>query len=121
LHKLKNPIKVKDKAIGQGVHGCLLLKVSLNNFQEGGKAFGWMLLLRYNHMRLSAESDLTIKWRRFLTNSRWERSKLNSHTPVLPCLSMMANGTAIKGQRRGKLDIIVEILLFCEHQKPRPA
>jgi predicted transcriptional regulator len=46
-------------------------------------------------------------------------SKLNSHELQFALLNHGQNRGNIKGQRRAKLDIIAEILLFCEHQKTK--
>jgi predicted transcriptional regulator len=44
-------------------------------------------------------------------------AKLNSHKLQFALLKHERSN--IKGQRRGKLDIIAEILLFCEEQKTK--
>jgi predicted transcriptional regulator len=54
-----------------------------------------------------------------LTNSPLGAPKLNSHTLQFALLKHDGEWNTIKGQRRGKLDIIAEILLFCEHQKTK--
>ena len=65
-------------------------------------------------------SDLTIKnGEGFLTNSPLGTPKLNSHTLQFALLKHDGEWNTIKGQRRGKLDIIAEILLFCERQKTK--
>jgi len=45
--------------------------------------------------------------------------KLNSHELQFALLRHDGEWSGIKGSRRGKLDIIAEILLFCEHQKTK--
>jgi len=46
-------------------------------------------------------------------------AKLNSHELQFALLKHEHERTNIKGARRGKLDIIAEILLFCEQQKTK--
>ncbi len=46
-------------------------------------------------------------------------AKLNSHELQFALLKHEGERSNIKGQRRGKLDIISEILLFCEEQKTK--
>src|SRR4030043_1625167 len=55
----------------------------------------------------------------FLTNSSTGMAKLNTHELQFALLKHEHEHNNIKGQRRGKLDIIAEILLFCEHQKTK--
>ncbi len=45
--------------------------------------------------------------------------KLNSHELQFALLKHDGEWIGIKGQRRGKLDIVAEILLFCERQKSK--
>ncbi len=45
--------------------------------------------------------------------------KLNSHALQFALLKHEGEWNGIKGSRRGKLDIIAEILLFCEQQKTK--
>ena len=45
--------------------------------------------------------------------------KLNSHELQFALLKHDRDWNNIKGARRGKLDIIAEILLFCERQKTK--
>ena len=45
--------------------------------------------------------------------------RLNSHELQFALLRHDGEWSGIKGSRRGKLDIIAEILLFCEHQKSK--
>jgi predicted transcriptional regulator len=54
-----------------------------------------------------------------LTTSVLSASKLNSHELQFALLKHDGEWNNIKGARRGKLDIIAEILLFCEHQKTK--
>ena len=54
-----------------------------------------------------------------LTTSALGVPKLNSHELQFALLKHNGEWTGIKGSRRGKLDIIAEILLFCEHQKSK--
>lgn len=46
-------------------------------------------------------------------------AKLNSHQLHFALLKHEREWGSIKGSRRGKLDIIAEILLFCEQQKTK--
>jgi predicted transcriptional regulator len=46
-------------------------------------------------------------------------AKLNSHQLHFALLKHEREWNSIKGSRRGKLDIIAEILLLCEHQKTK--
>jgi predicted transcriptional regulator len=52
-----------------------------------------------------------------LTSNSAGIAKLNSHE--LQFALLKHERSSIKGQRRGKLDIIAEILLFCEQQKTK--
>ena len=45
--------------------------------------------------------------------------KLNSHQLQFALLKHDGEWSSVKGARRCKLDIIAEILLFCEHQKTK--
>lgn len=45
--------------------------------------------------------------------------KLNSHKLPFALLRHDGEWSGIKSSRSGKLDIIAEILLFCEHQKTK--
>lgn len=45
--------------------------------------------------------------------------KLNSHELQFALLKHEREKNSIRGSRRGKLDIIAEILLFCEQQKTK--
>jgi predicted transcriptional regulator len=45
--------------------------------------------------------------------------KLNSHELQFALLRHDGEHNGLKGPRRGKLDIIAEILLFCEQQKTK--
>jgi predicted transcriptional regulator len=45
--------------------------------------------------------------------------KLNSHELQFALLKHDGEWNGIKGSRRGKLDVIAEILLFCEQQKTK--
>ncbi|MCW3999075.1 MAG: winged helix-turn-helix domain-containing protein [Candidatus Bathyarchaeota archaeon] len=45
--------------------------------------------------------------------------KLNSHELQFALLRHEGERSILKGSRRGKLDIIAEILLFCEQQKTK--
>ena len=54
-----------------------------------------------------------------LTISALGVPKLNSHELQFALLRHEGEWSWIKGKRRGKLDIIAEILLFCEHQKSK--
>ena len=54
-----------------------------------------------------------------MTTSALGVPKLNSHELQLALLKRNGEWSGIKGQRRGKLDIIAEILLFCERQKTK--
>jgi predicted transcriptional regulator len=47
--------------------------------------------------------------------------KLNSHELQFALLKHAREWNGIKGSRRGKLDIVAEILLFCEQQKTKTA
>jgi predicted transcriptional regulator len=46
-------------------------------------------------------------------------AKLNSHELQFALLKHEGEHNSLKGSRRGKLDIIAEILLFCEQQKTK--
>ncbi len=54
-----------------------------------------------------------------LTRSMGGTSKLNSNELQFALLKHDGEWNNIKGSRRGKLDIIAEILLFCEQQKTK--
>jgi predicted transcriptional regulator len=54
-----------------------------------------------------------------LTSTVLGTSKLNSHELAFALLKHDGEWSSFKGQRRGKLDIISEILIFCEHQKTK--
>ena len=54
-----------------------------------------------------------------MTSSALGMPKLNSHELQFALLKHDGEWSNIKGSRRGKLDIIAEILLFCEHQKTK--
>ncbi|HSV50324.1 MAG TPA: winged helix-turn-helix domain-containing protein [Candidatus Acidoferrales bacterium] len=54
-----------------------------------------------------------------MTSSSVGMAKLNSHELQFALLKHDYERNGIKGQRRGKLDIIAEILLFCEEQKTK--
>jgi predicted transcriptional regulator len=54
-----------------------------------------------------------------LTSNSLGTPKLNSHMLQFALLKHEGDWNSIKGSRRGKLDIIAEILLFCEHQKTK--
>ena len=54
-----------------------------------------------------------------MTTSNLGVPKLNSHELQFALLRHDGEWSGIKGSRRGKLDIIAEILLFCEHQKTK--
>jgi predicted transcriptional regulator len=51
--------------------------------------------------------------------STFSNAKLNSHALQFALLKHEGDWSGIKGSRRGKLDIIAEILLFCEQQKTK--
>jgi predicted transcriptional regulator len=46
-------------------------------------------------------------------------AKLNSHELQFALLRHERERSSLRGSRRGKLDIIAEILLFCEQQKTK--
>ena len=79
----------------------------------------------YNHIRLRAkaalnqikhgESNLTSS----LLGTSKLNSKLNSQELQFLLLKHQKEWSLAQGQRRGKLDIIAEILLFCEQQKTK--
>ena len=48
-----------------------------------------------------------------------DRKKLNSHALQFALLKHEREKNGARGARRGKLDIIAEILLYCEHQKTK--
>jgi predicted transcriptional regulator len=52
-------------------------------------------------------------------SSKAGSAKLNSHQLQFALLKHEKTRNNIKSQRRGKLDIIAEILLFCEQQKTK--
>ena len=54
-----------------------------------------------------------------MTSSSLGVPKLNSHALQFALLKHDGEWNGIKGARRGKLDIIAEILLFCEQQKTK--
>jgi predicted transcriptional regulator len=54
-----------------------------------------------------------------LTSSVVGATRLNSHELQFALLKHDGDWNNIKGSRRGKLDIIAEILLFCEQQKTK--
>jgi len=54
-----------------------------------------------------------------MTNAGLGSSKLNSHELQFALLKHQRDWNNTKGARRGKLDIISEILLFCERQKTK--
>lgn len=54
-----------------------------------------------------------------MTSSIVGTSKLNSHELQFALLKHDREWNNLKGARRGKLDIISEILLFCEQQKTK--
>jgi len=54
-----------------------------------------------------------------LTSSLQRASKLNSQELQFALLKHDKDWNVVKGSRRGKLDIIAEILLFCEQQKSK--
>jgi predicted transcriptional regulator len=54
-----------------------------------------------------------------LTSNSAGMAKLNSHELQFALLKHQHERNSIKGTRRGKLDIIAEILLFCEQQKTK--
>ncbi len=54
-----------------------------------------------------------------LTGSSAGMAKVNGHGLQYALLKRQRERNSIKGARRGKLDIIAEILLFCEQQKSK--
>jgi len=54
-----------------------------------------------------------------LINSSAGTAKLNSHELQFALLKHDRERNSLKGSRRGKLDIIAEILLFCDEQKTK--
>lgn len=54
-----------------------------------------------------------------LTSNSAGITKFNSHELQFALLKHQHERNSIKGARRGKLDIIAEILLFCEQQKTK--
>ncbi len=54
-----------------------------------------------------------------LTSLLQGTSKFNSHGLQFALLKHEKDWSLFKGSRRGKLDIIAEILLFCEQQKTK--
>jgi predicted transcriptional regulator len=54
-----------------------------------------------------------------LTSNVLGAPKLNSHELQFALLKHDGEWNSTKGARRGKLDIIAEILLFCERQKTK--
>jgi predicted transcriptional regulator len=80
-----------------------------------------VLLLTYSHIRLSADLTLLkIKLgRQELSSGAAGSSKLNSHQLQFALLKREKIRNNLKRQRRGKLDIIAEILLYCEQQKTK--
>jgi predicted transcriptional regulator len=54
-----------------------------------------------------------------LNNSFSGSAKFNSHERKFALLRYGREPSGFKGSRRGKLDIIAEILLFCEQQKTK--
>ena len=53
----------------------------------------------------------------FLTSNALGAPKLNSHALQFALLKHHGDWNSIRVQRRGKMDIIAEILLFCGNQK----
>ena|GEM_PF-632434 len=80
-----------------------------------------MLLLKYNHIRLRAKEALNEinHGDSNLTSSLLGTSKLNSQELLFARLKHEREWNVATGSRRGKLDIIAEILLFCEKQKTK--
>jgi predicted transcriptional regulator len=75
----------------------------------------------HNHIRLSAK-------KRFIQSKHGESNlpssslgtaKLNSEELQFALLKHEKEWSSNKGARRGKLDIMAEILLYCEHQKSK--
>lgn len=54
-----------------------------------------------------------------MTNSIQEKARLKFHGLQFALLKHANDRNSIKGQRRGKLDIIAEILLYCDQQRTR--
>jgi predicted transcriptional regulator len=75
----------------------------------------------YNHIRLRAKEALNqIKdGESRLTGSLPGTAKLNSQELQFALLKHEKELNIINGSRRGKMDIIAEILLFCEQQKTK--
>jgi len=55
----------------------------------------------------------------FFTTSALSTTKLTSRSLQIALLKHDSERNVIKGARRGKFDIIAEILLFCEYQKTK--
>lgn len=72
-------------------------------------------------MRLSTQKRLIqlIYGELSLTSNTVGAAKLNSHELQFALLKHEREWSNLKGARRGKLDIIAEILLFCEQQKTK--
>ena len=75
----------------------------------------------YNHMTLSAKIPLIHieHGEGSLTNSLAGNSKLNTQELQFALLKHQREWSNGKGARRGKLDIMAEILLYCEQQKSK--
>lgn len=75
----------------------------------------------YNHIRLRAKEAINqIKHGEgSLTSSLLGTAKLNSQELQFALLKHEKEWSIAKGSRRGKMDIIAEILLFCEEQKTK--
>lgn len=75
----------------------------------------------YNHIRLSAKEAINQfkHGESCLTSSLLGTTKLNSQELQFALLKHEKEWTVAKGSRRGKMDIIAEILLFCEEQKTK--
>ena len=54
-----------------------------------------------------------------MTSSSLGLPKLNSHALQFALLKHDGDWNGVKGSRRGKLDIMAEILLFCEQKKTK--
>ena len=75
----------------------------------------------HNHIRLSAKLSLNqIKpGESRLTSNLPGNTKLNSQELQFALMKHQKEWSSAKGARRGKLDIIAEILLYCEQQKSK--
>ena len=84
------------------------------------RKFDCLLLFLHSHIRLRAKSALNhFKHGESNLTTLQGASKFNSQELQFALLKHDGDWNLTKGARRGKLDIIAEILLFCEQQKTK--